>query len=337
MPIPHQTFKFAELVYACVVDGPATTVEQVAASCGLTEADAETAVRQLSTLGLLTTLPGTPQRLLAVSPTVAVTSKMAPHERALANNMRQLNELRGQMEALALVYQQSLGQGGRESELEVLPEAGAVQAVLADLGAGSREEVLTCQPGGVRQGPALRDDLVRAEELLARNVRLRAIYQHAVQFNAAATAYAERIIALGAEVRVVGGELLWMMVFDGRVAVVAHRDEPLGAVVIRDPNTVDFVVSVFEQSWAAAKPLVAGPDPQRTAAISNDVKATIVRLLAGGHSDKTIARRLGIAERTCQRHISEIFERIGAKSRFHAGYLVHQAGLVPEGNPATDP
>ncbi|MFD5418680.1 helix-turn-helix transcriptional regulator [Streptomyces sp. NPDC127069] len=58
-------------------------------------------------------------------------------------------------------------------------------------------------------------------------------------------------------------------------------------------------------------------------------KGTIVRLLSEGLEDKVIARRLGMSERTCQRHIAEIMRAVGAKSRFQAWYLLSALNPKP--------
>ncbi|MFF5702353.1 LuxR C-terminal-related transcriptional regulator [Streptomyces sp. NPDC012794] len=71
--------------------------------------------------------------------------------------------------------------------------------------------------------------------------------------------------------------------------------------------------------------------PEASRAVSEELRQTIVLLLSEGLEDKVIARRLGMSERTCQRHIAEIMRAIGAKSRFQAGYLLR--ARQPPANP----
>jgi DNA-binding NarL/FixJ family response regulator len=58
----------------------------------------------------------------------------------------------------------------------------------------------------------------------------------------------------------------------------------------------------------------------------------VLRLVAGGQSNKQIARALGIAERTVKFHVTSIFQKLGADNRAQAVALAAQRGLLdPDG------
>jgi len=54
----------------------------------------------------------------------------------------------------------------------------------------------------------------------------------------------------------------------------------------------------------------------------------VLRLVAGGHSNKQIARTLGITERTVKFHVTSILNKMGAENRAQAVALAAQRGLV---------
>ncbi|HTE03806.1 MAG TPA: LuxR C-terminal-related transcriptional regulator [bacterium] len=54
----------------------------------------------------------------------------------------------------------------------------------------------------------------------------------------------------------------------------------------------------------------------------------MLRLVAGGHSNKQIARTLGITERTVKFHVTSILNKMGAENRAQAVALAAQRGLV---------
>lgn len=54
----------------------------------------------------------------------------------------------------------------------------------------------------------------------------------------------------------------------------------------------------------------------------------IVRLLAEGWTDAQVAQRLGVSERTVQRHIRRVMLLLGARSRFQAGVLAAGRGWL---------
>lgn len=58
-------------------------------------------------------------------------------------------------------------------------------------------------------------------------------------------------------------------------------------------------------------------------------QATALRLPAEGHTDETIAKRLGVSHRTARRIASELMDRLGARSRFEAGVRAVQQGWLP--------
>lgn len=62
--------------------------------------------------------------------------------------------------------------------------------------------------------------------------------------------------------------------------------------------------------------------------IDDDIKLSIAKLLTEGHTDEVVARRMGMGVRTCRRHIAELMDELGVKSRFQAGVAAaHRTGL----------
>ncbi|MFF9765291.1 LuxR C-terminal-related transcriptional regulator [Streptomyces sp. NPDC014636] len=218
----------------------------------------------------------------------------------------------------------------RREGVEAVPDLDDVRKRLTQLSENVRTEVLTSQPGGARPEEVLTEAMERTKAVLARGIRMRTLYQHTAQFSQATVAYVDHVTPLGAEIRTLGDAFSRTIVFDRDVAVVPLRGNPRGAALIRDPHVVDFVVATFERAWAAAVPFPAEHGRAQAIAASEDIKADVVRLLAAGHDDKAIARRMGMTIRTCQRHITEIMSRLGARSRVHLGCLIHQQRLLDE-------
>ena len=55
----------------------------------------------------------------------------------------------------------------------------------------------------------------------------------------------------------------------------------------------------------------------------------MLRLLAGGSSNKEIARRLGISPKTVGNHVEHVYLKIGADNRAAAGLFAMRHGLLP--------
>ncbi len=84
------------------------------------------------------------------------------------------------------------------------------------------------------------------------------------------------------------------------------------------------ILAVLERLWEFASPLpransTSGLDPR---------DGQVLLMLASGASDATIARQLGVSQRTVERRIRSIMDTLGAESRFQAGLLAKQAGWL---------
>ncbi|MCM2580245.1 helix-turn-helix domain-containing protein [Streptomyces meridianus] len=275
-------------------------------------------MRELLALGLLR---GSPDgELRAVAPEEAVASVVGPLDRDIRIRRALAEQARASIMGFLPVFQSSQFSREKENKFEVLEELTQVRAVIADLAARSRTEILTAQPGGGRAEDSLKEAAPRDRDAIGRGVRLRVLYQHTARFNRGTSAYIDQVIELGAQVRTLDDHFGNFLVFDAETAIISLPANPLGAVVVREPNVVAFIVETYERLWLTADPCVLAPGAR--AEVAGDVRQAIVRLLAEGMTDASIATRLGMSVRTCRRHIADMMEELGAQSRFQAGYLL---------------
>ncbi|MGW4383542.1 LuxR C-terminal-related transcriptional regulator [Kitasatospora sp. NPDC004531] len=307
-------------VYRHLADhGPATPAA-LHAALAAEHAELDAAVRHL--LEVRVVRQGPDGRLHADTPARAGLEALAPAVRDLVRHHRELQEMHSTLAALLPVYESSTLGRVAGQQVERLTDLASVRRTITELAARSTTEVLASQPGGARNEEVLNESLNRTEALLARGVRMRTLYQHTAQYDQATVEYVRKVTALGAEVRTVSDAFVRVIVFDRATALIELHDEPLGAALVQDPSMIGFAVAAFERAWVAADEFPTVQQRQRVRQTSNDVKSSIVRMLVQGYEEKLIAKRLGMSVRTCQRHISEIMRRIGARNRLHAGYLL---------------
>jgi DNA-binding NarL/FixJ family response regulator len=67
-----------------------------------------------------------------------------------------------------------------------------------------------------------------------------------------------------------------------------------------------------------------------------DREREIVRLLAAGHDNRTIAARLHLSEKTVGNRLSEIFQKLQVTNRTQAAMVAVQRGLIPPVTPGKD-
>jgi len=62
--------------------------------------------------------------------------------------------------------------------------------------------------------------------------------------------------------------------------------------------------------------------------VLNPRELRLLRLLADGHSSRSVAEQLTIAEKTVRNQVSAVLTKIGARDRAQAVLMAHRAGLV---------
>ncbi|WP_145791811.1 LuxR C-terminal-related transcriptional regulator [Kitasatospora atroaurantiaca] len=188
---------------------------------------------------------------------------------------------------------------------------------IEQLVADCKEGLLSTQPGP-RPADALDMALRQDLPLLRRGRTMRTIYQPTAMAEPAAVKYAAAVTEHGAQIRVLDENFQRMLIFDRAVAVVPAADDHSKAVFITDSAAVTFLVAVFERDWARADSVVWGSSEEGRSRVPERVG----RLLAQGFTQRAVATRLGLSERTVAGHISRLRERYGAQTLFQLGWLM---------------
>ncbi len=128
----------------------------------------------------------------------------------------------------------------------------------------------------------------------------------------------------GETIRVVADLPSEMVIVDRAVALLPLTACPSSEVLlVRGPVLVATLVAAYETWWQGAVPLAAldssgrGPGDPR-----------LMILLAAGLTDKSIARQLGIGQRTVQRQVRALLEGLRSQTRFQAGLRVGRLRLL---------
>ncbi len=311
------------------------TLSRAVAETGISDDEGHQALNSLLDACLLQELPADPGspgvRWQPVSPQAAASQLLSDRdaalraeEEALRRRRRQMQDQHDGLAALMPVYLQARQHAFPQGTIDHLPDKFAVRTLLTDVIDSCHSEVLVSKHGGAFPPAALREALPRDLALLRRGIRMRSLYQHATRFDQPTRTHAEHLVAAGAEVRTLPEVLPQMIVVDQALALLPARSG--GALIIREPDVLAYLLDVFERDWANATPYATGP--HATQAVSQTMKQAILVMLAKGLKDDTIARRLGISLRTCRRHVSELLDTLGAHSRFEAGVIAERQGLI---------
>lgn len=326
---PLGVSELAERTYRVLVGNRHIEAGRVAKLLGVSTEDVLRACQELSVLGLAGQSTS-PTRFVPTAPELSVGLLADRREEQLRRARRAAVEL-------STEYQR-VHEGTRGEEIiRIIEGFPAIARQFGQLQQVARSEVLCFSrppyfdPKFVNEGEL---------ELLARGVRCRAVYDRATLEIPDALDGIRTMCAAGEQARVAPRLPMKLYVADRSWALVPllpESAEPYPAVVqVRASSLLDALIALFDSVWLTAVPLgeaAGGP-------VLSPVQDQILRMLLAGSTDRGIARTLGIAVRTVQRHVALLQERAGVDTRIQLVWHVAQRGWLdtpagPAGTAAT--
>lgn len=257
-----------------------------------------------------------------------------PPSVALHTALRDIEaEIHASREREARVAQVLEGFGSRESDASSWPVGGMtvleglprINAALDRALEACRMELLCVQPGA-RSESILDDALPKHLRLRDNRVRMRSLYGRASVHSPALRRFLDQV-GDALEVRSLSDLPQRLFIMDRAVAFIPASEDGLSAALeLRHPALVEYLVSVFDRLWHQASPLAAPSVPP--VGSMSERQFAIARLLAEGHVDEVVARRLGISVRTCRKHIAHLAELLGSANRVQLGVLITRSGML---------
>ena len=196
--------------------------------------------------------------------------------------------------------------------------AGAILAARHDLVLTLPDPMLLGNRSGV--------DVIAAAQVARRGVPVRALVTCAgrrpVDGRPAPSAALGRP---GIAVRTTTDALPRMGIVDRALIVIANGDAGYddGALIGRDQPLARRLLGVLGVFGAAEAGPDAGPAEQL-----EPLEREVLRRLTSGSTDEAAARELGLAVRTYRRVVARVMVRLGARSRFQAGFLAASGGWI---------
>ena len=302
-----------EEIYLTLLRTPHLPFGDLAVELGRGQQSVRTAVANLEGLGFVTRLAGSPTRLVASHPEVAVNALVERRTDELAQAQAIASELAAQVPAEVRARPDEL--------VEIVSGRAAVAARFVQLEQGITDELL------VLDRPPYAQDASRTNApetvLLDRGVSVRGIYAPEAFEIPGGFEQARLSVEAGEQARVHADLPMKLAIGDRAVALLPMTLDGVvdSALVIRAPMVVSALVRLFDALWEQACPLpswrpgVDGQGDGRPVGIDHEVLA----LLATGMTDEAIARELGISVRTLGRRTARLLATLGARTRFQAG------------------
>ncbi|MFJ4680805.1 MULTISPECIES: LuxR C-terminal-related transcriptional regulator [unclassified Kitasatospora] len=318
----------AESIYRRMLAEPQSGVAALARSLGITEERVRAGLDRLSELALVQPSAREGIGFRAIGPETAMEVLLARQQAELA--AQQLRVEASRAAAAQLIAECSAFRPtATDAASEQLSGPEAIRERLAELAGSVRQEVATFAPGGAHTEEDLRASRQPNAALLERGVQMRTVYLDSVRNHRPTLDHVTWLNLHGGQVRTVPELPIRMIIFDRRQAVlpIDTEDARAGAVVLRGAGTVAALCALFEGVWDNAIPV--GDMPKVDAHEMPPQELAVLKMLAQGHTDEAIAKRMGVSPRTARRFAANLMERLDARSRFEAGVHAVQDGWLP--------
>ncbi|MDN0198678.1 LuxR C-terminal-related transcriptional regulator [Streptomyces sp. S.PNR 29] len=318
----------AAAVYQEMLKDTSAGVTEIGSRLGWNEERVRAGLDELARLSLVRPSWEDPSAFRAVEPEVGLASLLAGQEAELRRRQEEINAGKQALELLVSEYGH-LNRSRRSLDVERLDGIDAVRLRIESLSVNCTTEIMGFVSPGAQSAASL--DASRPLDLatLQRGVRMRTVYLESVRNDAPSMDYTRWLVRTGAQVRTAPILPPRMVIYDQETAVTPVDPEVTraGAYIIKCRGIVTSLCELFEQVWRSAEPLEKSDDGQNEHGLSAQEQA-VLHLLAKGHTDEVVARKLGVSVRTGRRITATLATRLGAKSRFQAGAMAVARGWI---------
>jgi DNA-binding CsgD family transcriptional regulator len=314
----------AESVYRTMLANPRWGVTEICEHLAIGETELREILDMLVDLALLRPSWKQDGTLRLVSPQAGLAGLLARAEAEVVSRQRQIEATKAAIAVIAAAHEDT------RERVDIIrhSDVDAVRGRLEELAHTLRRECLSFTLGGARRPDTINAGKPLNQLVLERGASLRNVYQESFRNDPATLAYARWMAQLGSKSRIVPVVPLQMIIIDREIALVPINpvDTGQGALEVHSPGVVTALHLLFEQVWESATPF--GEVPKSTDEGLEPLERELIRLLATGHTDETVGRKLGLSVRTVRRLMSDLTQRLGASSRFQAGAEAARRGWL---------
>ncbi|AWS43091.1 helix-turn-helix domain-containing protein [Streptosporangium sp. 'caverna'] len=316
-----------EAVYDALVRRTQATMSELVRDCHLPAATARRTLRSLVELGLATRSTGRPIRYVAVSPDSGLEAILREREAAL-------HDVRSHVRTLMKMYRAGTRFAHPGELIEVVSGRDEVNHHWLQMQQNTRAQVrgFDCPPYAAPEAHTEPNHVELA--LLKRGVKYRVIYdKSAIEL----PGWLDDVTAgmqHGEQARIAAQLPMKLAISDDRMAIIPllrlGDDAVTASYLIHPSPLLDALVALFEAVWARSVPVrltAPGVDDSGTEELSEE-ESRLLTLLASGATDKAASRALGWSERTVQRHVTKLMDRVGAQTRFQIAMEATRRGWI---------
>ena len=305
-----------ERIYRELLNGPGSTLAELAARAEVGVARARQAVTRLERSGLLSRRPGTPARFVPAPPDVAVGA-------LIAQRQDELERARLLADRLVEDFRRGTRYEHTSQVIELIRGADAINQRAVQLTRSAERELMIFDKPPYIGSPDNPDEF----DALARGVHWLAVYSSESLEIPGQLATIARFRDAGEDARLSPLVPTKLAIADRRLALLPLTIDGPGteetAILVHPSSMLSMLTMHFETVWDRSIPVHLYVSGRTTPEQSDDhPDRQILQLLAGGMKDEAIARQLGVSLRTARRWIAHVMAERGVTTRFQLGLTV---------------
>ncbi|GAA1576929.1 helix-turn-helix domain-containing protein [Kribbella sancticallisti] len=306
-----------EDIYNALVRRSRATVPELIADTRTAEAVVRRSLGLIVELGLATRIDGRPAQYVAVSPDSGLEAILRQREGAL-------HEVRSHVRTLMEMYRAGARFNHPGELVEVVSGREEVNHRWVEMQQNTRVEMRGFDRPPYAAPQAHSESNPVELDLLKRGVKYRVIYDRTVLELPGWLEDVSRGIRHGEQARIASDLPMKLGISDDRLAIIpllrTGDDAVTASYLVHPSPLLDALVALFDLAWERSVPVRLGMtaaegEEGEDAALSDD-EVRLLTLLAAGATDKAASRALGWSERTVQRHVMKLSQRVGAQTRF---------------------
>lgn len=311
-----------ERVYRYLLAHPGATVAEIARTLVQPTSKAQRLLDAIESKGLTTHAPERPRRYIPTSPDIGM-------EALIVQRQNDLRIARGVVQEMQKQAAEAQTGGEREQVVELITSPEAERQIFDQILRTTQREIIFLIRPPIRvtnmNVPTEYESLQKEGQ--GRGVRYRSIIDAEFLDLPGAVQRIRNDIKTGEVVKVLPSLPLKLVLSDRRVALIplhlGQAESP--SLLVRSSTLLETLYTLFEILWERAAPLsfatadVLETGAQRPSLPQGDYD--MIRLLASGLNDKTIAYELDVSVRTFRRRIGDLMRNLDARTRFQAGWV----------------
>ncbi|MDQ1712893.1 MAG: hypothetical protein QOE45_2343 [Frankiaceae bacterium] len=318
-----------ERLYCTILESPRSADDLADLADGVGGDDVRRALERLAGHALVAPVDG--GRWTALPADAALARLHAERVAALERERRALDDGRARLAEFLLLTVPRDGRG--DGFVEVVRGNAAVGArVLQVVDTATKVVRVLDRPPYVYNVPEDGATLAHELRLLTAGVSYRVLYDADAFTPPELSECLAESLAAGEEARVLRDVPVKLVIADDDVAIlplVPAPGEQGCAVVLHTSLVVAPLMALFDSLWDRGVPVGSAETAGSVRPVEPTAdERTLIMLLAAGMKDGAVARHLRISERTANRRISELIDRLDAHTRFQAGIQAARRGWL---------